>query len=506
VIRKPFDGVFRLQQQMEWKNAIIARLTTDWIIHLDDDEILQSPREGESLRDMIERLDAEGFDVINCDEFMFVPVSESDKHAPDSFLDTMRHYYLFAPNGLTNHRIYRKSSGMPEWQQSGGHALDLSQRRLAPEKCRKRHYVGLSLDKLRSKYLSRVFDGEELRKGWHLNRVATSVDFIVPPPRDRLFHLDTDEWHTDRPEAKHLIFREPYAYVPPKPVIETAHPPMPFVVGTGRSGTTLLRMLLDAHPDLAIPPETQWLPDAINALDRHPGDAAALRKALTQVHQWWDMGIEDEALEDILRQHDGTKPFKTLRTFYQVYASRFGATRAGDKTPLHGLQMHKITRAFPDAHFIHVIRDGRDVALSYRNTWFAPARDVKGMAKFWIWGIREMRQQAQFLPHYMEVRYEQLVTETEQVLRQICDFIRLPFHPAQLQAHALAGVRLSELKDAQRKDGLFLPKEKRLSVFTETQKPPHTERIARWRKEMSASEMADFNAIAGNMLAELGYR
>ncbi len=501
IIQKPFDGIFRLRQQLQWKSDIIQRINADWIIHIDADEILESPREGESLRGMIERMNATHYDVIDCDEFVFVPENEQADYRSADFVTTMRHYYYFAPPGRALHRAFRRSSGAPEWAHTGGHRLGLANRKLAPEKIRMRHYIGLSMDALRAQYLSRVFAVDELRKGWHHNRVATTADFIIPPPPARLFNLDEDGWRTDMPETKHLIFNQPQPYIPPAPIASIANrPAMPFIVGVGRSGTTLLRLLMDAHPDLAITPETHWLSDAITAI----GSIKQLRHVIIGNTYWKDIGISDKELDAILEKHNGEKPFDTLRAIYQHYGKRFGKSRVGDKTPIHGLIMHKIAHAFPEAHFIHIIRDGRDVAVSYRDMWFGPGKDAKTAAKFWLWRIREMRQQAQFLPHYMEVRYEQLVTEPETVLRTIGEFIQLPFHRNQLRAHEHADSRLAEFGNIQH-GGAVISTERRKAIFAETLNPPNDSRIGRWRTEMTKKEMADFESIAGNMLAELGY-
>jgi hypothetical protein len=159
----------------------------DWVIHADADEILESPNGGESLREMIERLDGEGFDIIDCDEFIFVPFDDASE--PQDFVNEMRHYYHFSPVGRTQHRAQRRANALLSWSATGGHALPLEGRKLAPERIRQRHYMGLSLDHLRSQYLGRVFAGEDLQRGWHYNRVPTSQGFIVKPDVSRLLNL-----------------------------------------------------------------------------------------------------------------------------------------------------------------------------------------------------------------------------------------------------------------------------------------------------------------------------
>jgi Sulfotransferase family/Glycosyl transferase family 2 len=503
VTRQEFDGIFRLKQQLELKEAIVKNLGVDWVIHNDADEILESSNEGESLREMIERLDREGFDVIDCDEFVFAPVEDASD--PRDFVNEMRHYYHFSPVGRVLHRAQRSANARLSWSTTGGHKLPLDGRKLAPERIRLRHYIGLSLDHMRSQYLGRVFAGEELQEGWHHNRVPLTQEFIVKPDASRLLNVDFDGWITDKPEHSHLLFHQPYPLeIPEKLQVYDAHRPFPFIVGVGRSGTTLLRLLLDAHPEIAVTPETHWLQGALRKLLVDPTDTAGVRKEILSEPSWADMGISVQELDTIIASHNNECPGDTLRKIYQHYGSRHGVVRVGDKTPLHNLAMHEIARILPEARFIHIIRDGRDVAVSYRDLWFGPGHDIRAAAMLWVWRIRETRQQAQFLPHYLEVRYEALVTDPEKVLREIALFIDLPYDPVQLTSYLHAEERLDEFQDIVRNDRRVTA-EKRKGIYKLTLTPPDPSRVGRWAALMDPADLATFERIAGDMLTDLGY-
>jgi hypothetical protein len=504
VVHVPFDGVHRWRQNLGRKVEVAESLPHEWIVHVDADEIMESPKEEESLRGLIERLDGAGFDLIECDEFTFVPSDEGEDHSNGDYVATMRRYYYHSPPNRSLQRVV-KASGPIEWANSGGHRAAAEYRNVAVDRIRLCHYVGLSLDHLRQQYLSRVFGAEELGRGWHRKRVATSPDFIVPPPSDRLFNLDVDGWRIDRPEARHLIFNQRSPYQPPDPIeADVSRAPMVFVVGVGRSGTTLLRLMLDSHPDLAITPETHWLTPALRSLEQAPGDTARLHRILTEHEFWPEMGVNHFELDEILKGHDADAPFETVRSIYHTYARHHGAKRVGDKTPAHGLAMAEIARVLSEARFVHIVRDGRDVAVSHRGLWFGPGDDPRDAAIFWLWRVREMRQQAEFLPHYLEVRYEDLVRDPEAVLRAIADFIDLPFHPAQLDSHRRAKERLSEITGRHAK-GRLVSAEERIRIHTRTLRPPDVSRVDRWKKEMSSVEVATFERIAGTMLLDLGY-
>lgn len=502
VRRIPFDGVFRWRQLLELKEEVLASIDADWVLHVDADEIYESPIPGESVRGMIERLSELGFDVIDCDEFVFVP--QSVVSAPANFVKEMRDYYYFAPPNRALHRAQRLGNATADWSQTGGHRLSLENRRLATERLRMRHYIGLSQNHLKSQYLGRVFDGGELRAGWHRNRVPITPDFIVEVDRSKLHNLDRDGLRTDAPETSHLIFRDVGRFKVPQPIrSDEPRKPLPFVVGVGRCGAMLLRMMLDAHPDLAMTPETHWLVGAIRQLAADPNAIENVRSAILKEAGWGDMGLTVAELNRILSRHDPQKPANTIRAIYGAYGARHKKMRVGDRTPLHSRSMCEIAAMLPEAHFIHVLRDGRDVALSYRDVWFGP-NDTSAAAVFWMWRLREARQQGQFLPHYMEVRFEELVSDPEPVLRAVGNFINLPYDPVQLNAHERASSRLMELTDVVR-NGSFIRAEQRRNIFKLATRPPDLSRVGRWRNEMSPQDLAVFESIAGDMLSDLGY-
>ena len=141
-------------------------------------------------------------------------------------------------------------------------------------------------------------------------------------------------------------------------------PPAPFVVGVGRSGTTLLRLMLDSHPQLAIPPETGFVPDVIRACGRRGARAPQVMALLREQRSWGDFDLDEGELERRMAAAPRLDAATALRALYGLYAEDQDKPRWGDKTPAYVKRMPMIERALPEARFIHVIRDGRDVALS----------------------------------------------------------------------------------------------------------------------------------------------
>jgi hypothetical protein len=286
---------------------------------------------------------------------------------------------------------------------------------------------------------------------------------------------------------------------------------MPFIVGAPRSGTTMLRLMLDAHPDLAIPPETGFLAlcaglhasppitaeDFVRQISHFPPDAPT----------WPDFRLREDALVAAL----GTEPpFDIpagLRKFYEMYAARFGKTRAGDKTPLYCFYVASIHEWLPEARFIHLVRDGRDVALSWRKTWFSPGPEMTDQAAGWVRHVEAVREAARTSPvPVLEVRYETLVTTPAQVLEAICRFIELPFHPAMLEHHRGAAARLSEHGARVSSTGMIaVTAEQRRAQQVRTVSPVSNERVGAWQREMTHDEICAFESVGGQLLDELGY-
>ena len=290
-------------------------------------------------------------------------------------------------------------------------------------------------------------------------------------------------------------------------------PPAPFVVGVGRSGTTMLRLMLDTHPEMAVPPETHFVPSVIRACKRWRVTPETLLAAIRddRNRRWGDMGIPDDEYLQRLRTIRPLNAADALRALYGLYAGRAGKARWGDKTPDYVKRMKMIGRILPEARFVHLIRDGRDVGLSL-NTRLAKG-GIKNpvpyatAAQRWQRQIGRAREHSRQLEHYLEIRYEDLVLRTEPTLRKVCQFIELDFDPAMLSYHERAEKRLTELaRDLPARDGKpARPGEERLEAHALTREPPRRSRVGAWREKLSAEEVADFEAVADGLLSKLGY-
>lgn len=289
--------------------------------------------------------------------------------------------------------------------------------------------------------------------------------------------------------------------------------PMPFIVGSPRSGTTLLRLMLDAHPALAIPPETGFLAMPFEGFDAR-GTAADQRAwfcdAVTDFPPgapgWQDFGIDKASFARALEALEPFTPADGFRLFYRLYAARFQKARWGDKTPLYGLHLLHLQQLLPEAHFIHIIRDGRGCAASLREQWFSPGRSMAEQARHWCGNVATTRRHGASCRHYLEVRYEKLIVDTEAELRRVCDFIELGFHPAMLDYHRRSGQRLAEHRGRVAADGtVIVSEERRRAQQARTTQAPDPGLLEAWRGILSTDDIHEFNTCAHDLLCELGY-
>src|SRR2546421_1352497 len=193
--------------------------------------------------------------------------------------------------------------------------------------------------------------------------------------------------------------------------------------------------MLDRHSQLAVPDESYFVPQlADRHLRRVDADAFVddLRRLDTLAE--WKVPLDKVRA----RLHDGMPIGAALGTVYAVYAEERGKPRWGDKTPMYMQNLRLLERLFPDALFVHLIRDGRDAATSFlamppgivTETWMHP-RTPAGFACQWRTELAAARRLGRRVgARYLEGRYEQLVADAEATLRRICEFAELHYEPA----------------------------------------------------------------------------
>jgi hypothetical protein len=271
-------------------------------------------------------------------------------------------------------------------------------------------------------------------------------------------------------------------------------PVFPFIVGCGRSGTTLLRSMLDSHPALAIPPETYFIPRLARewqqSILRSRPDVVRFVDALSGTNGFKQMDVPVHVLRARLSGSLPSGYADAIRWVYAIYSDRRGKRRYGDKTPAYVLEIDRLSALFPEAVFVHIIRDGRDVAMSFVDGGWA--NDLGQAILYWKLQVSRGRASGKRLAtgRYIEVRYEDLVADPSSVLAGICRSIRLPFNEAMLEYGISADQWVASTPIPERHRSLSLEP---------------TLGLRDWRTQMPQEDVAELGVLAGSLLGELGY-
>jgi hypothetical protein len=277
--------------------------------------------------------------------------------------------------------------------------------------------------------------------------------------------------------------------------------PFVFLVGCPRSGTTLLRRMLDAHPEVAITPETHWIPELLDQRAERDNNGAVTMEtvqALSTHRKFARLGITAGELEALVSEGHAMSYSSFVGRVFDLYGMKHGKSLVGDKTPGYVRKIAILNALWPRAGYVHLVRDGRDVCLSVLGwdrseriigrfrTWVDDRVATAGL--WWEWNVRLGRETGQRLGSglYLEVDYETLVVNPEQVCGELCDFLGLRFDDAMVRYHEGRSKTKSGL-DAKH---AWLPP---------------TPGLRAWRSEMESTDLERFEAVAGSLLDELGY-
>jgi len=288
-----------------------------------------------------------------------------------------------------------------------------------------------------------------------------------------------------------------------------ARGPMPVVVGCPRSGTTLITVMLDSHPELAMPPETAFLPQMRTLEGKAGPELCSAFFALVTTDRWnasnWnDIGIDRDAYWRRLRELETFSVTAGLRVLYGMYADAAGKRLFGEKTPANTNWMPLIASLLPEARFIHIIRDPRDVVLSLGRT--SAGASVAQSAQSWVGMVSSARAFASSGGPYHELRYEELLREPERRVRDACAFLGLDYTDRMLDYRASGARHIGHLGDRLLPNGVArVPRALRARLHENLTRPLQTDRAGAWRSEMSAADRRTVETIAGPLMRELGY-
>ncbi|MBW4618430.1 MAG: sulfotransferase [Cyanosarcina radialis HA8281-LM2] len=266
-----------------------------------------------------------------------------------------------------------------------------------------------------------------------------------------------------------------------------------FILGVPRSGTTLLRTILDSHPHLAVGPECPWI-------GGNYGKVASFRVlyySLVNDRQGPVCNFEGVSEADVSRAIG-----QAISSILNSYAAAKGKKRWLEKTPNHMTEIPFLNQLFPQAKYIHIIRDGRDVACSLfkqRENWGknlsnrgeTVTNTLLNSLQRWCHWLRQFEQwQEEYQLDTCQIRYEDLVREPRPVLEKILEFIEEPWSDEVLtyegQKHDLPAWE-SGSRDVARKQQIS------------------NEGVGKWKTKFTDTERLIASSFADSMLLRYGY-
>jgi hypothetical protein len=258
-----------------------------------------------------------------------------------------------------------------------------------------------------------------------------------------------------------------------------------FIVGCGRSGTTLLKSILNAHPNVFVAPETFYF----RSIKKRIKEST---EPWNSVNFWWlrDAGITPALLRPFVQsrmEHGQNLDAVVFGAIMDLHASRNKNCLIGEKTPSHVKYVDQIRSIYPDAKFIQIYRDPRAVYSSFKKVDVGP-RFISEIMKEWLAAAKVMRRRSDD-KNYLTLKYEGLIERPEVNLKNICEFLELKWHDSILNFHS-------------RKEPGFAQEQKH---HQNTQKPLFRTSINSWQNELKLREVGLIEWSVGSELEALGY-
>jgi hypothetical protein len=301
-----------------------------------------------------------------------------------------------------------------------------------------------------------------------------------------------------------------------EPLLE--RPPF-FIVGEGRSGTTLLRSILAAHHAIAVPPETHFckLSEGITGvgIDAAPPDFDAYWAQYVASKRFASLGVEAGRCRALVEAQGERSFAAALTALLAAYLEKTGKARVGEKTPGHVYYADWLLGVFPETRIIAMQRDPRAIIASHFKTpWRAAMPDLATSlvrrrtrmhaaasdARLWAELYGEVLPRLARDPRVMCLRYEDLVAEPAEVVQRVCSFLGESFDPAMLEERG--GEPSFYPGAAGWKKGWA---EWTVGHLAQAQEPVSTGSLEKWRSELSPGEVAVIEALAAPVMARLGY-
>ncbi|MFT5684601.1 MAG: hypothetical protein ACI8RZ_005545 [Myxococcota bacterium] len=270
-----------------------------------------------------------------------------------------------------------------------------------------------------------------------------------------------------------------------------------FIIGTERSGSNLLRLILNAHSRIAIP-HPPHIMKYLAHLEDHYGDLTDDRNmralvadilTLIEAHIFpWDYNLDADTLVSEVTERS---TFGAVAAIYEHVREAEGKARWGNKSTFMVHYTGQVRSVYPDARFILLVRDPRDVAVSARKSVFSPCHPVLS-AQLWaeqqVVGLTLLDSLPAEAIHML--RYEDLLSNPDGAVQAVCDFLGEEFEPGMLQ--------FFKGREAKKSAGLS-------ESWGNTGKPVLKNNAGKFRKELSAEDILAVEAVCRTPMRAMGY-
>ena len=272
-----------------------------------------------------------------------------------------------------------------------------------------------------------------------------------------------------------------------------------FIIGCERSGTTLIRLILHSHPNIALPPQTKFLKKIYKR--RLQWRNLANEANRIKLSHWFtdhfdnhtklpDLGLE---AGDIRKEivSSATSLGAAATGVFKLYSRKFNKPRWGDKRPYYIKYLRQLLALFPDAQIIHVVRDGRDcIASLMKMPWWK--KDLAYTILNWQEAIQEGKRANRSLPveQFIEIRYEDFVSHPEKWARELCRFLGEKYNSDMLKFQEIADIAVPDYK---------------MPWHSATREPISNTAIGRWQRDLEKWQVSLIEKVMGQELKEWGY-
>ncbi len=280
--------------------------------------------------------------------------------------------------------------------------------------------------------------------------------------------------------------------------------PFFFIIGRPRTGTTLLQLFFDAHPNVQIPSECMHVGQLfIHYNGVKKWDAQIIDNFIQDFCKTWLFTFDKfnvaQIKKDLNYYIDSlnySMVCKIIAKNYNTVYKKEELLICGDKNPLYSQVFGSIFKIIDNSKFIHLVRDPRDTHISLFNTRFV-SPSITYNTKRWVNSVKTLDVYSKHYPQLIyTLKYEDLVTEPEKYLKEICDFLNIPFSPEMLN---YLDEKESLTKVAFVNDGY---KQKyHLSVCEKV----NTKKIDQWKTRLSSGKIKKAEKVAGDWLEKYGY-